>query len=81
MVLVGVTLGGGGGNSCSVDGGRRGLVKGLSRETWKVGVGDCPTENLVIVVLTAAVLWSGSWSHQLEFSHLLCKRNHIHMVV
>ncbi len=27
----------GGGNSCSVDGGRRGLVKGLSRETWKVG--------------------------------------------
>ncbi len=28
---------GGGGNSCSVDGGRRGLVKGLSRETWKVG--------------------------------------------
>ncbi len=29
--------GGGGGNSCSVDGGRRGLVKGLSRETWKVG--------------------------------------------
>ncbi len=25
------------GNSCSVDGGRRGLVKGLNRETWKVG--------------------------------------------
>ncbi len=44
-------------------------------------VRDCPTENLVIVVLTAAVLWSGSWSHQLEFSHLLCKRNHTHMVV
>ncbi len=37
MVSVGATLGGGGGNSCSVDGGRSGLVKGLSRETWKVG--------------------------------------------
>ncbi len=36
MVSVGATSGGGGGNSCSVDGGRRGLVKGLSRETWKV---------------------------------------------
>ncbi len=33
----GSDLGWRGGNSCSVDGGRRGLVKGLSRETWKVG--------------------------------------------
>ncbi len=35
--FCGSDLGWGGGNSCSVDGGRRGLVKGLSRETWKVG--------------------------------------------
>ncbi len=27
----------GGGISGSVEGGRRGLVNGLSRETWKVG--------------------------------------------